>query len=524
MPSRVIDVGLLGGSVEPRLHQSQGESGQWAALSHCWGKTVTTRLTLATLEDNMIAIPIATLSQNFRDAIAVTRILGIRYVWIDSLCIIQDSAEDWLQESAKMGDIYKDSLITIAGTNAEESTAGFLGKRTSETRCHLRLSNDEEISVHVRPRIEWYGFAEIVGPLTHRAWVLQERLLAAQILHFGGQQMMWQCQTRTLAEGFCDADSAPEEQVPGAIESMLRIKFHARIEGSVPTEDDFSAKDKHNDTNLSRSHIPETPSTIYPLRDNIYSQWYQVVALYANLKLTKQTDKLPAIAGIARQIQVHTADTYLAGLWERDMQRGLHWWYNPPGVMVRPSIPRAPSWSWASLDLTTEEALVPSSADFYLCATHTSKYIPYEHDLTLMSFSPELTEHGCLGNSLGSLTLRGLWNAAEFSKDLGVPLGRFSLSYPTPLALRGQEGVCAAARLDMRQEQIEGLEMGCLQVGKFEYVGSKYQREEFVSALLLRRVGQRTDGSDLYARLGIAVLFSHCDPVLGWERREIDII
>lgn len=70
MPSRVIDVGPLDGSVEPRLHQSQGESGQWTTLSHCWGKKVTTRLTLATLEDNMTIIPIATPSQNFRDVIA----------------------------------------------------------------------------------------------------------------------------------------------------------------------------------------------------------------------------------------------------------------------------------------------------------------------------------------------------------------------------------------------------------------------------------------------------------------------
>lgn len=137
--------------------------------------------------------------------------------------------------------------------------------------------------------------------------------------------------------------------------------------------------------------------------------------LYANLKLTKQTGKLPAIAGITRQVQVRIADTYLAGLWERVMQRGLHWWCDSQGVMVRPSIPRAPSWSWASLDLTIKESLVPSSADFYLCATHASKYIPYEHDLTLMSFSPELTEHGRLGSSL-ALTLRGLqqepWRSA----------------------------------------------------------------------------------------------------------------
>lgn len=114
MPTRIIDVGPYDDSVEPRLYQSQGEHGQWATLSHCWGKTATTKLTIATLEEHLEAIPLATMPQNFGDAIMVTRLLGIRYLWIDSLCIIQNSTEDWLQESAKMGDTYKDSLITIA--------------------------------------------------------------------------------------------------------------------------------------------------------------------------------------------------------------------------------------------------------------------------------------------------------------------------------------------------------------------------------------------------------------------------
>ena len=472
----------------------------------------------------MTAIPTAALSQNFRDAINITRILGIRYIWIDSLCIIQDSAEDWLQESAKMGDLYKDSLITIAGTNAEESTAGFLGKRAQEVRCHLMVKKDEAIPVYVRPRIEWYGFAEIVGPLTHRAWVLQERLLAARILHFGGQQMMWQCQTKTLAEGFRDTDCAPEEQIPGAIDNMLRTAFHARSDGSETPKDNVLNGEQPFEPMIPGSHPPAMPNTIYDVGNNIYGQWYQIVALYAKLKLTKQTDKLPAIAGIAQQIQSRTGDTYLSGLWQCDIQRGLHWWFNPPGVMVRPVTPRAPSWSWAGLDLRTDKALALDPADFYLCATYASRYIPYEHEASLMSISPELTEHGCMGSPSGSLTLRGLWRTVDFAKDVDVQPSRFRLSYPTPLVLKGQEGVCSAARLDVGREQIDGADMGCLQVGKFEYIGPRYPSDEYISALLVRRVGRREDGYDQYMRLGIAVLFSHCDPVQGWKRREIELI
>ena len=184
-------------------------------------------LKFATLEDRMQGISIAALPRNFQDAIIVTRMLNIRYLWIDSLCIIQDSNEDWLKESAEMGEIYKHSFVTIAATNAENSAAGFLQKRIAEFNCDIQLKEDVGLQVCIRPRIEWYSSAEIGGPLTKRAWVLQERLLAKRILHFGAQQIMWQCKSKTLAEGFCDTDQPKESQVPEGVEDMLRKQFHA---------------------------------------------------------------------------------------------------------------------------------------------------------------------------------------------------------------------------------------------------------------------------------------------------------
>lgn len=136
LPTRVIDVGPSDGSVAPRLRQSMGESGEWAALSHCWGKFVSKMLTSTTFDDLIHSIPMTTLSNNFQDAIKITRILGIQYLWIDSLCIIQDSTEDWLRESARMGEIYKYSVLTIAATNAEDGRA--LEKVTKKIRKSRR--------------------------------------------------------------------------------------------------------------------------------------------------------------------------------------------------------------------------------------------------------------------------------------------------------------------------------------------------------------------------------------------------
>lgn len=505
MPTRVIDVGPGDGSVNPRLHQSGDSCGQWATLSHCWGLSTTTRLTSATLDEKLEGIPMESLSRNFRNAIIVSRILGIRYIWIDSLCIIQDSTEDWLRESAKMGDIYKHSLITIAATNAEDSSAGFLRKRTSEVRCHLRVEHNGEIPVYIRPRIEWYCFADIVGPLTHRAWVLQERLLTARTLHFGGQQMMWQCKTKTLAEGFRDTDPVPEGQVPGT-------------DNDFPGPEITDSKDDSPKAILGEA-LPKSKASYHDV-DDIYEKWYRVVGEYGILKLTKHTDRLPAIAGIARQVQLRTDDVYLAGLWKSDIPRGLHWWYGGQlSVPVRPSVPQAPSWSWAALSLAVD---YPISADSHLSST---KSTPYEHEVSLVSFDPCLTEHGCLGSPSGSITLRGLWKAASIATNNDGCPSRFILSFPIPLLLDGHSGISAAGRLDIGQDEIEQADIGCLQIGKSRYFGGpNHSTEDFVSALLLRRVGPKGQGASQFVRIGLAVLLDKFDTVEGWEERDIKVI
>lgn len=534
MPTRVIDVGPADGSLQPRLHLTGSEIGQWATLSHCWGKTVTIKLTSDTLDERLRGIPTAEMPRNFRDAIAVTRILGIRYLWIDSLCIIQDSSEDWLQESAKMGEIYKNSLITIAATNAHESAAGFLSNRSAEVACHLQIKRGLTIPVWVRPKIEWYGSAEIVGPLSRRGWVLQERLLPLRILHFGGQQMMWQCRTKSLAEGFCDADRPPEEQIPGITESSLRAAFHAEMSSLANNNaDGHGFRAEIAQPSLSSSSLPALPyekisfSFKEPNNNNIYEQWYKLIVIYTRLALTNPTDKLAAVAGIAQQVQLRTGDTYLAGLWKSNIGRGLQWWSNPPSILLRPSTPQAPSWSWAALNLPSSSINHEPSASLVGALNLSTKaYTPLddqEHGVELVTFDPHLTDYGCLGKPSGSITLQGLWAEAEFvvtaaaSDDDNMPEirnSRFSHSYPLPLMLKSQKqqqqqrrrrrrpgtaarAAGARARLDVADEEKEfnqtDYEIGCLQVGKFYSEGPKYPHAEFVSALLLLR--RRSDST-----------------------------
>ena len=89
-----------------RLYETEQELAHYTTLSHCWGKKHIVTTTKATLEQRKLEVPWLLLSRTFQDAITITRELGIRYIWIDSLCIIQDDKEDWERVSAKMAEIY----------------------------------------------------------------------------------------------------------------------------------------------------------------------------------------------------------------------------------------------------------------------------------------------------------------------------------------------------------------------------------------------------------------------------------
>ncbi|KAF2122646.1 heterokaryon incompatibility protein-domain-containing protein, partial [Lophiotrema nucula] len=119
LPLRVIDVGPRESTNDPRLVDTTGFSkGHWVALSHCWGDLEfhPLKTTRANVNEHMRSIPFSTLPKTFVDAIVVTRALSLRYLWIDSLCIIQDDEEDWRTQSREMGVIYEHAVLTVAAS------------------------------------------------------------------------------------------------------------------------------------------------------------------------------------------------------------------------------------------------------------------------------------------------------------------------------------------------------------------------------------------------------------------------
>ncbi len=320
LPTRVIDVGLGDGSQEPLLLETKGLNGLYFTLSHCWGTGRVTRTTMATLEAHKRAIPMAGLSPNFRDAILVTRRLGARYLWIDSLCIIQDSHTDWESESSRMAQIYNHSALTLSAAKARCADEGFLKARIPLEDRSVRVpyrdpTNGSTGWFYLCPPLRDFDTEFGRSHLSGRGWTLQERTLSRRNVSFGEDQLHWECQTLKWSEStrFLEVDISSGLSSIGSLNSI----------GSS-----------------SQAGILKT--------------WYSLVGEFSRRMLTKGDDKLPALSGLANVVcralcgrEGMERESYLAGIWKQDLIRGLLWKSFGPTkadqVKVRP-----PSWSWVS--------------------------------------------------------------------------------------------------------------------------------------------------------------------------------
>ncbi|KUJ09653.1 HET-domain-containing protein [Mollisia scopiformis] len=390
LPTRVIDVGPLAGSQEPKLYCSKDIRGSYIALSHCWGGPVSPLLKMANIEAFQSSIPFLDLPANFRDAITVTRQLGIRYLWIDSLCIIQDSKRDWDIESKKMGSIYRDALLTISAATSSRSTDGFLKSPPSSAEpeknipLHLTADSGSEAIVYIsKPPQTPEDLRDLFyqAPLNKRGWCLQERILSAQILHYGSKQIYWQC-----AQGFLSADGVPhgvampEEEMYPEIASIIHPSI---LKGPIPKK---------------------------PNLDLVLEEYYLLVQVYSSRKLSFDTDKFPAFSGLAQHVHSYLGGDYIAGIWSTDFRHGLLWFNELTTCKhVRPY--RAPTWSWA---VTNEPVVFPARCD--------TPFPEYAVELILYDINLETNAYSQVES--GELTLYGLTKELVRSRQLT------NISYP----------------------------------------------------------------------------------------------
>jgi hypothetical protein len=197
----VIDVGL--DSSSPRLIESAGRRASYVTLSHRWGGTQPFKTTEANLLEHKREIPLVGIAVMFRDAIILCRRLGIQYLWIDALCIIQDSPQDWSQEAGKMASIYRHPLFTISALHAKSSYGGLFVQRRAQPHAVFQsplTGKGKPKYMGIRLAIPQFDDEMCDSSLASRGWVYQEKVLSTAILHYGANQMFWECRSRVMSE------------------------------------------------------------------------------------------------------------------------------------------------------------------------------------------------------------------------------------------------------------------------------------------------------------------------------------
>ncbi|KAK5717219.1 hypothetical protein LTR15_009108 [Elasticomyces elasticus] len=313
-PTRLIDVGTP--DTFCKLVTAKDVLGQYTALSYCWGQRPPNAVDHRTLHDNiadrMSGFHETDLPQTLRDAIDVTRKLGLQYIWIDSVAIIQDDTADWQREAAKMESVYANAFVTIAALAADSSHSGFLERSTQRVELGFETSSgDGENAKSGKLYLQYPRTATVPGvkqcKWDERGWTFQEEELSRRVLYFSGQQLAFECGEELVTES---------GETP-------RIRLR-RLQG---------------DQTSSGAGL------------NPYKTWYKIGETYSRRLLSFPTDRMPALAGLASRTQsLVDGDDYLAGLWRCDLVTGLMWQPSSPKHMSRAEGAYvAPSWSWMSL-------------------------------------------------------------------------------------------------------------------------------------------------------------------------------
>ncbi|EXJ62012.1 hypothetical protein A1O7_02444 [Cladophialophora yegresii CBS 114405] len=281
------------------------------------------KLTMKTLPEFQKGISLNDLPKTFRDAVVVTKQLGLHYLWIDALCIIQDSLNDtdWIQEASSMGDVYANSHITIAATTSPNSEGGLLHKRSPLSVWPCRLTATWkcfQAGELVISTPDWADETDL-EPLASRSWAFQEWLLSKRLLHFGKDQVRWQCFCLAASEIYHDGGSGDG----GGLDAY-----------GIPTKGIIV-------------RLVQDPRRAADL-------WFQIREDYSQKELTNATDRLPALTGIARmvyRILNSPEDDYLAGIWKPHLLQELLWQrgHHTATSTGTDSSYIAPSWSWPCL-------------------------------------------------------------------------------------------------------------------------------------------------------------------------------
>jgi hypothetical protein len=336
MPTRLIDVGHDASAIARLVLSSdisKTKQTKYAALSYCWGSEKDAesqfKTEKASLEHWCIGLPSEVMTPTTNDAIALAKAIGLRYLWIDALCIVQDDEDDWSHESSQMNLVYRHAFVTFCSLNSASCHESFLYRapmvevpfqstmrRAIKGSYFIRLRPSTDRSMN-RTKLGWdYALSK----WNARCWTFQEKEMSTRRLGFGTLRMHFVCAKYQWSEG---DDASEDRSTLGVMEQITLF----------------------NDNLMSS--------------EDLYDYWGSLLCDYGHRSVTFDKDRLPAIAGLARMIGEALQDQYLAGLWKGDLQRGLVWFSEEKhdkhsrGLEthlrnIRQRNYVAPSWSWAA--------------------------------------------------------------------------------------------------------------------------------------------------------------------------------
>ncbi|KAF2204607.1 HET-domain-containing protein [Delitschia confertaspora ATCC 74209] len=343
IPTRLLDIRCpVGAPIKVIETKSVEVKGPYASLSHCWGQIELLKLERGNYEQYTgVGMPWDALPKNFREAIEIARFIGVGYIWIDSLCIIQGKDSDFKDEAGLMHQVYRNSYCNIAIVDSPDSTRGAFRERDANGVIPIRYEADGKNGMLERKpwRIvagDLWDKDLLQSPLYRRGWVFQERMLAPRILHFADAQIFWDCPSLSACE-------ALPAGLPVPMDSAAGPERHWRGKLQEPETLGNVALAGPND------------------HDSLGHFWKTAVRKYTSCDLTRGSDKTIAMWGIAKLLRDGLMQEYGYGLWEKNLEKHLAWRVVECTLEERPSesknefiARKIPSWSWASMDGTIE--------------------------------------------------------------------------------------------------------------------------------------------------------------------------
>jgi hypothetical protein len=335
----------------------------YITLSYCWGPPPFLTTTLANIGDHKKSMKVAELPQTIQDAIIVTRGLGLRYVWIDAVCIIQDSFEDKVKEIKVMGNIYHHSTLTVAAVSAAAVAEGFLRTKPRPTVKLPYLCPDGSkgtVQLALQRMVDLWQ-----ETMYTRGWCLQEYLLSGRLLLFTDTEVLWSCQDEPFRHPesthvIYDADSTehsrnPFRRLPGSIFFAEKQPVIAQVKAPPESGDNDPPQTGPLEQRMSEIGLDvQSERKLDAKALDSYLEWTTLVSNYSRRRLTVLSDRLPALSGVAEKFQeAWGGEKYYAGLWPKHFVEFLSWRHDlqlQGESLTRPSPCGSPSWSWASVE------------------------------------------------------------------------------------------------------------------------------------------------------------------------------